>query len=388
MRNLVLITACVLVASVGVLAQDLPSVQTNPLQTSNPDDYGVMNMPSKWEKMKEEKRMDFLFSAVERGDLPLAQKMLPDVRLPYYQYDNNGETLLTLAIENGNYEMVAWLMEDAVVNLKNESGETPLTLAIKKQNTGIIDLVLERAKADLPNDHDETPLVLAINYGYEPAFLQQLTDKGAKPDRKSNGVTPLSRAVEKENVQATAMLLRAGADPSIPNTAGTIPLYQAVRSNHSVLAGVLLHRSAQPMEDANWETPRGETLINMAVTQENAALVRVLVEGGAYVNATDYLDNTALNLAAERGMADVVRLLLDYGADPNHANIMGTTPIMASAQRGHTEIATLLAEYGADPDQRDFSGIAANDYGDYNVLFSDPYLQEEVEGLLREVNED
>ena len=176
MRNLVLITACVLLASVGVQAQDLPSAQTNPLQTSNPNDYGVMNMPSNWAKIKDEKRIDFLFSAVERGDLPLAQKMLPDVRLPYYQHDNNGETLLTLAIENGNYEMVEWLMEDAVVNLKNESGETPLTLAIKKQNTGIIELVLDRAKADLPNDHGETPLVLAINYGYEPDFLKQLAD--------------------------------------------------------------------------------------------------------------------------------------------------------------------------------------------------------------------
>ena len=393
MRTLFLLLGVLCFCAAPILAQDdlqadgtsseiaIPTTPSNNETTSTDD---VLNMPSNWDKLKEEKRLRFLFAAVDRGDVTLAQTMLSDIDLAHYRHNNDGETLLTLAIRNGNYEMVEWLMETAVVNLKNEEGETPLTLALKKQNIGIVEEVLARAKADLPNDFDETPLMLAVNYNYDVGMIKTLIDKGAKPNRLSNGVTPLSRAVEKGNVRMAALLIGKGAEPSIRNKNGELALYQAVAANQPILAGLLLHKSEQPGVDANWETPMGETLVNLAVSNENTAMVRVLVDGGADVNATDYLENTPLNLAAERGMAEVTNLLLEAGANPDHANIMGTTPIMAAAQRGHDAIATTLASYGADPEQRDYEGIAANDYGNYSGSFSDPYIQGEVETLLLE----
>jgi len=381
MRNLLYFCALVILATSSVQAQEETTTAEAP--SSNAAD--VLNMPSKWDKLKDDKKIRFLFAAVERGDVELAQTMLPDVNLPFYQYNNEGETLLTVAINAGQYEMVKWLCEDAVINLKNEDGETPLTLALKAKNKGIIDLVLQRAKADLPNDQDETPLMLAVSYGYEPAFLKQLTDLGANPNRLSNGVSPLSRAVEKENIASAAMLIRNGADPSIANKNGIIPLYQAVKMDHAVLAGVLLHRSSQPGEDANWKTPIGETLTNMAVAQQNTAMLRVLVERGANVNTVDYLENTPLHLAAERGMADAVAILLENGAFVDAINIMGVTPIMAAAQRGHDDLANQLAQAGANPNMRDYSGMAANDFGNYE--YADPYLQQEINFLLQESND-
>lgn len=377
MRNLLYLCALVILTT-SVQAQEETTVTEAP--TSNA--ANVLNMPSKWDKLKDDKKVRFLFGAVERGDVELAQEMLPDVKLPFYKHNEQGETLLTVAIEAGQYEMVDFLCEDAVINLKNEDGETPLTLAIKEKNMGIIELVMGRAKADLPNDNDETPLMLAVSYGYEQTFLKQLIDAGANPNRLSNGVTPLFRAVEKENVRSAAMLVRNGADPSVANTNGDIPLYQAVKLNHSVLAGVLLHRSPKAATDANWKTPAGETLTIMAVAAQNTALLRVLAEKGANVNTVDYLENTPLHLAAERGMTDAVDILLAHGAYVDAINIMGTTPIMAAAQRGHDALATQLAQAGADPELRDYSGIAANDFGAYG--YSDPYLQEEVDFLLQE----
>jgi ankyrin repeat protein len=381
MRNFLYLGAILLLAFTSVQAQE-ETISETPVSNAE----NVLNMPSNWAKIKADKRISFLFAAVERGDLELAQTMLPDVRLPYYQHDKQGETLLTLAIEQGHYEMVRWLCEDAVINLQNEEGETPLTLAIKKQNPAIIDLVLERAKADLANEYDETPMMLAVNYGYEPAFLKILADKGANPNRLSNGISPLSRAVDKENLASAAMLVRLGANPSTPNKDGIIPLYQAVKLNHAVLAGVLLHRSEQAGEDANWHTPVGETLINMAVASENTDLLRVLAEKGANVNAIDYLENTPLHLAAERGMTDAVDILLAHGAYVDAINIMGSTPIMAAAQRGHTDIANTLAQAGANPEMRNYSGIAANDFGSFQATYSDPFMQEQVDSWMEETS--
>lgn len=342
----------------------------------------VLNMPSNWDKLKTDKKTNFLFGAVERGDVTLAQTMLPDVPLPFYQHNAEGETLLTLAIRDGQYEMVKWLLEDAVVNLKNEAGETPLTLAIKKGNTAITDLVLARASADQPNDRDETPLALAVAHGYAPAFIRQLADRGANPNRLSNGTTPLSRAVDAGNVATAAMLVRVGADPAIPNKNGSIPLYAAVTSSHAVLAGVLLHRSSDAAADANWRTPNGETLVNMAVASNNTPLLRVLLEKGADANALDYMDNTPLHLAAQRGMAEAVDLLLAHGAVVNSINVVGATPVLLAASNGHTPIAETLAQAGADPTLRDYSGAAANQFGDFT--YSDPLIQEEVTFLLME----
>lgn len=393
MRQLIFLCMFSLLVISSVQAQDeaptqVPVTTEAPTITAAADNNNVLNMPSNWHKVKAEKKIRFLFAAVERGDVPLAQEMIIDINLPYYKHNIDGETLLTLAISTGQYEMVKWLSEDAVINLKNEEGETPLTLAIKKQNPAITALVLERAKADLPNTQDETPLLLAVSYGYGPDFIQKLANKGANPNRLSNGITPLSRAVDNENIPLAAMLVKKGADPSVANKNGDIPLYQAVRIDHAVLAGVLLHRSNSPDADANWQTPVGETLLNMAVSRQNTSLVRVLADAGADVNAIDYLENTPLHMAAERGMADAVNILLANGAYVDLSNIMGTTPIMAAAQNGHTGIAELLAETGANPGIRDYAGIAANDYGDYQLHFSDPYMQGEVDVLMEEVDVD
>lgn len=372
--------------AISVQAQEEAPAQA-PATSTTPSD-NVLNMPSNWHKLKNDKKQRFLFAAVERGDVELAQEMIKDINLPHYQHNTAGETLLTAAIAAGQYEMVEWLCEDAVINLKNEDGETPLTLAIKQQQPAIIDMVLERAKTDLPNDKDETPLYLAVAFAYESAFLQQLIKKGANPNRLSNGVSALSLAVDRGNIRSIAMLVSNGAEPGLANKNGQIPLYQAVKANDAVMAGVLLHRSPAPSTDANWQTPIGETLINMAVRNENTSLVRVLADAGADVNAVDYLENTPLHIAAERGMADAVDILLDHGAYADLSNIMGTTPIMSAAHHGHTAIAEQLAAAGANPERRDYAGIAANDYGEFGMQFSDPYMQAELDGIMQEVDVD
>ena len=318
-----------------------------------------------------------VFQAIEASD-EMAIKPLLNA-LTYYKHNDEGETALTLAIQNDDEEMVSLLVEDAVINLKNKAGETPLTLAIKKGNPKIIELVSKRAKAALKNDAGEAPLFLAIEND-DLFLIQKLINKGADVNRKSNGTSPIAQATQLNKARVLALLIRNGANPSQANCNGDLPLYLAVKNNFDVVSGILLHKSKQADEDANWMNQIGEPLINIAAAEGNTQIVRTLLEFGASPNSVDMMENTPLNIAAEKGDLTTMQLLVENGATVNHANIMGTTPIMAAARNGHNEVASQLALLGADPELRDYSGIAANDYGDFKAKLI--LLDEEADAVF------
>ncbi len=209
-------------------------------------------------------------------------------------------------------------------------------------------------------------------------MIQNLIDRGADVNRKSNGTTPLFQAVNLNQIKAVALLIRNDADISKTNDSGETPLYLAVENGFTVMSGVLLYKSHHPGEDANWQTPVGEPLLNIATVQGNEQMVRLLLDHGADPNEVDFMENSGLNVATEKGFDTIALLLLGRGADPDHPNIMGTTPIMAAAQNGNDKLANLLVEQGANPEQRNFEGIAANDFGNFQYILTDESLQESI----------
>jgi ankyrin repeat protein len=355
--------AALLLVGAQVYAQ-----QTETITTSNTTLTEATKPEIELEKLTEAERTALVFQTITSGDTNALKPLLRS--LTYYRHNEAGETALTQAIINDDAAMVQVLVRDAVINLKNKAGETPLTLSLKKGNPEIIQMVVRRAKASLRNDQGEAPLMLAIERFDDLFLLQTLIDKGADVNRLTNGITPIARATAKNDVQTVALLLRNGADPSIPSTKGELPLLTAVQNNYDVIAGILLHKSTQPTEDANWKTQIGETLLNIAAAQGNTRIVSILLEYGADPAAVDYLENTALHIAAENGYTDMARRLIEKGAPADQMNIMGTTPIMAAAQNQHEALAELFAEQGADAERRNFAGVAANDYGSYAVRAS------------------
>lgn len=362
---LTMIIAAMLLCNVQVYAQESEQTVTDNSQSPTQIPQAESQKATDLEKLTEEERTQLVFQTIETGDTNALKPLLQT--LTYYRHNQAGETALTQAIINNDAATVSVLVRDAVINLKNKAGETPLTLSLKKGNPEIIQMVSRRAKAGLRNDQGEAPLMLAIERFDDLFLLQTFIDKGADVNRLTNGITPIARAAALNKVQAVALLLRNGANPSIPSVKGELPVYIAVKHNFDVIAGILLHKSTQPEKDANWKTQIGETLLNIAAEQGNTRLVSILLEYGADPGGMDYMENTALHIAAEHGYAEMAQLLIEKGAPTDQMNIMGTTPIMAAAQNKHETLATLLAENGADVNRRNFAGIAANDFGAYAV---------------------
>ena len=93
--------------------------------------------------------------------------------------------------------------------------------------------------------------------------------------------------------------------------------------------------------------------------------MKLLVDGGADVNAKNALDSTALLYAATN--VEKTRLLLDRGADVKVRNKRGATPMsVAVTTFGSTPVLKLLAAKGAEPEDRLMAPAAAK--GDLDAM--------------------
>jgi ankyrin repeat protein len=90
-------------------------------------------------------------------------------------------------------------------------------------------------------------------------------------------------------------------------------------------------------------------------------VVRVLLEGGAEIEARILNNNTALHFAALNGCVDVCRLLLDWGAKVDNPRDRKYTPLLEAARGGHLSVVKLLVQRGADVRVRNVFGRNASE---------------------------
>ncbi|CAI9568318.1 unnamed protein product [Staurois parvus] len=218
-------------------------------------------------------------------------------------------------------------------------------------------LAVQRPLTATRDENGDTPLHLAIIHG-QTAVIQQLVDviRGV-PDQKILNIcnnlhqTPLHLAVITKQCQTVALLIRAGADPTILDRFGNTMLHLAVQAGDDKMLQVLLeHQFSGYKNLLNVPDYHGLYPVHWAVKVENGKCLERLVKSGADVNAAERKSGRSpLHIAVEiNNLNMAVTLTKKLGADVNAQTFGGNTPLHLAACMGSPVLTKMLVNAGAN----------------------------------------
>lgn len=108
----------------------------------------------------------------------------------------------------------------------------------------------------------------------------------------------------------------------------------------------------------------GEGALHIVARRSDALYLRALLQADdVNPNLQDGRGNTALMVAVGQNWAEGVGILIRYRANVNLANSAGETPLIRAVQMHNIDIVRQLLDAKADPDRADYgSGKSARDY--------------------------
>ena len=263
-------------------------------------------------------------------------------------------------------------------NVVAASGDARLVEAVKDRDHASVQALL-RDKPDVNAAQPDGTTALAwATHWNDMETVRLLIGAGADVNAANDyGVTPLSLACTNGNSDLVDLLLSTGANPNIAQLSGETPLMTCSRTGSAKAVKLLLERGADPNAK---DSDRGQTALMRAAAQKQSAVVQLLVDHKADVNATSrvlemytpmvsvtYSKNvyfpktkggfTALMFAAQSGDLASARILVDGGADLNAGTPDAGTPLLIAGLNGREDVALFLLERGANPNVTDGWGL-------------------------------
>jgi ankyrin repeat protein len=265
-----------------------------------------------------------------------------------------------LPIRNNDLTALRQLIRDPGPTARDARGNSPLMYAAALGSLDSMRLLLDAgADPNVANNFDATPLMWCAG---DAAKVRLLLSKGAKADARSKlGRTPLLIAAYNDGaIEAARLLLEKGADVNARDKSGTSVLELAAAANNIELARILIAKGA----NVNNADELGFTpLLDAAGNGDrNAAMVKLLIEHGAHVDAKsgdtiETVKNGAIRLGhltplqfAAQANYEATEALLKAGADVNAKDVRNATPLVFAVATDHPnpKIVKLLLDKGAD----------------------------------------
>ncbi|XP_954876.1 ankyrin-repeat protein, putative [Theileria annulata] len=191
---------------------------------------------------------DVLLMRCFGGDLDSVMK-LKDCDLEFV--DQVGRSAIHYAASSGNLDLVKYLVSNGVyIDKKDVKGWTPLFIAVVKNHVEIVDLLLNYgadlsltlrhrcAPTRLTDAHSQAIHFAAIKSNRE--ITELLLKRGVDINEKdSQGITPLSYACYRANLEYVSFLLEQDANPKIQDVNGRTSFHSIALGGSLELAKIM-----------------------------------------------------------------------------------------------------------------------------------------------------
>ena len=271
-------------------------------------------------------------------------------------------------------------------------GFTPLLYGVLGGDLDTVRVLLAAgANVDEAGPDGVTALMLALNRRHEDIALL-LLDQGADPTRADAGYTALHLASATGQLAVAEALLARGADPNFR-------LERPQRITNVFETGVFQSPGSGRL------TQIGSTAFIVAAKSADAPIMRLLAASGADPHLTTNDGTTALMLAAglgkrastdityydwtEENAVEALRVGLELGIDINASNEHGETALHAAAYHNANRVIEFLLEAGANIDATNAAEQTALRIAEGHLICCTTYVRHvEAAERLRELGAD
>ncbi|XP_053695797.1 uncharacterized protein LOC128743277 [Sabethes cyaneus] len=260
---------------------------------------------------------NLLHSAARAGFLRILQYLLQEGICDANDEDPTGSTPIFEAIIGANMTVIENLLQfGADVSHSNKQGQNVISTATLFDHLDIVKYFVNNFPNITgyilsPQAGQNTSLHIATLKESEPMvsyFIKLHQDNGFHLNgQNQEGFTAIHICAQTGNEQIFWLLLKHGADPTIPLTNGQSILHTAASNNHLNIVRTCLTRS---LIDVNTVDCNQRSILHYAVFSKNPALIREILRiRELQTNRPDCNGDTALHLAAENQYIDIFNLL-------------------------------------------------------------------------------
>ena len=186
------------------------------------------------------------------------------------------------------------------------------------------------------------PFVLSMYFLFSPSYAGSFDDYFV--------------AIKQDDAKTVSALLSRGFDPNTRSASGDPGLSLAIREPALKVAATLIAWGKTEVEARN---SKDESPLMLAALNGLLDISKQLIARGADVNKPGW---APLHYAATKGHLAVMELLLEHHAYIDAASPNGSTPLMMASLYGTASAVKLLLEAGADPLIQNEQGLTAIDF--------------------------
>ncbi len=236
-----------------------------------------------------------LSGAVRCGNSELVELLIAHGAAVNIRCDANWGTPLQVAVEQGWKPIVTLLLaHGAKVDAKDKSGRTPGLVAMKLGHRKIVQMLAE---------HEGGTTVHVAAYLGDVDTVERLLKSGAGIDAAdAEGQIPLQYAAREGHAAVVQLLLIKGANPN-GRGSGDTPLLDALWRYHTDVAVLLVKHGAR-IEGKHSTSGKGP--LRIAIEDDLTELVELMIAKGARVDAGDNTGRLALHYTRTKEMAQLL----------------------------------------------------------------------------------